>query len=113
MKVYYEEMDGQLFPQWLLLPATSLHAPLSVQLDAPFERMEAEDFHDDITVVTVTQAALAIRAIDETHFVLHTDQVKNDLETHIPDSVDYYLIRLEDLEEVLQMNVKPYFSSPS
>ena len=56
MKVYYEEMDGQLFPQWLLLPATSLHAPLSVQLDAPFERMEAEDFHDDLTVVTVTQA---------------------------------------------------------
>ncbi|MFK3937541.1 hypothetical protein ACI2JA_08515 [Alkalihalobacillus sp. NPDC078783] len=112
MKVYYEEIDSQLFPQWLLLPATSLDTSLTVQIDAPFERMEPEDFHDDLTVVTVTQAALAIRSIDETHFVLHTDQVKNDLETHIPDSIDYFLIRLEDLEEVLQMSVKPYFSCP-
>lgn len=112
MKVYYEEIDGHLFPQWLLLPATSHSSSLSVQLDAPFERMEAEDFHDELTIVTVTQAALAIRPVDETHFVLHTDQIRNDLEVQMPESVDYYLIRLDDLEEVLHMNIKPYFSRP-
>lgn len=113
MKVYYEELDGELFPQWLLVPATKNSGTLSFNLTSPFERIEAEDFHDELTIVTVTQAALAIRPLDDTHFVLYTDQITSDLDVHIPDAVDYYLIRLEDLEEILQMSVRPYFISPN
>ncbi|MDQ0207465.1 hypothetical protein [Alkalicoccobacillus murimartini] len=111
MKVYYEELDGNLLPQWLLLPAPNTFGSLTVNLSAPFERMEAEDFHDELTIVTITQAALAIRPADQNQFILHTDQASKDLEVSMPADIDYYLIRLEDLEEVLQMNVRSFFNS--
>lgn len=115
LSVYYDELDGQLYPVWMLLPARTDEEYINYSIEAPFERFYPEDFHDDLKIVTVTQAALTKCPLVEQQFNIHIPAIKQDLISQdIPvDTIynaDYFLVRMDDLEEVLQFNIKNGFA---
>jgi len=113
-KVYYEDIDGELHPMWILLQASTSEETVSYTIDSPFERFWPEDFHDSMVVITVTQAALHRDPFNEKDFSVSIPQVVKDLTDnkgnleHLYDA-DYFLVRLDDLEELLQMNVRTLY----
>ncbi|WP_100406636.1 hypothetical protein [Bacillus solitudinis] len=116
LSVYYDEIDGGFYPQWMLLPADTGEEYANYSIEAPFERFWPEDFHDSMTVVTVTQASLVRDPFNEKNFSVHIPSVVDDLTKnggnmeHINDS-QYFLVRFDDLEELLQMNVRRFYLS--
>ncbi|WP_062052406.1 hypothetical protein [Bacillus sp. JCM 19034] len=116
LSVYYDEIDGLLNPQWMLMliPCNTSEEYITVAVDAPFERFWPEDFHDALSVTTVTQAALTKDPFNNKQFSVHIPTVLSDLKYQNKsmdiDSIDYFLVRLDDLEELLLMNVRSFFS---
>lgn len=99
----------------MLLPARTEKEYELYSVSAPFEKFYPEDFHDELAVVTVTQGAITRCPFVAGQFDIHIPTVKNDLEAkgQHEDNIynaDYFLVRIEDLEEVLQMNVRLCFS---
>lgn len=112
--VYYEDIDGQLQPQWLLVPAFASEEAPSYSLTAPFERFYPEDFNDHHMILSVSQGALMKNPAASSHFSIHLPTVQRDLTVngHPAQAIygaDFFLIRMEDLEEVLQMDVRGCF----
>ncbi|MCM2677739.1 hypothetical protein [Alkalicoccobacillus plakortidis] len=114
LRVYYDEIDGQINPQWMLVSAITNDEYVSYTIDSPFERFYQEDFHDEMSIVTVNSAALTRDPFKDRQFSVHIPSVKKDMEfakLH-PDNIyeaDFYLIRVADLEELLQFDVSKYF----
>lgn len=113
--VYYDEMDGQLLPMWMLLPVRTGKEYETYSINAPFERFYPEDFNETMKIITVTQGALTRCPFVEQQFDIHIPTVKQDLLSQRipPDSIyeaDYFLVRMDDLEEVLQFNIKNGFA---
>ncbi|MBM7839051.1 hypothetical protein JOC54_002321 [Alkalihalobacillus xiaoxiensis] len=111
LDVYYEELDGQLYPVWLMVPAQSSEEYLPVVLNAPFERIE--EIHDSMTLVSVTMNALSRDPQEEQKFSIHLLTVYHELQQmgRVPDSLDsaFFLIQMADLEELLQFEVRRLF----
>lgn len=110
--VYYDEIDGLLLPQWILLPIRTNHQYVTYTVEAPFERFFPEDFHDELPIITVTQGALT-KGTNPYQFNIHLPSVQNDLArmNHFEQTMNesgYFLVRIEDLEEVLQFEVRTY-----
>lgn len=114
LSVYYDEIEGELLPVWLLLPVQNEKEYETYTINAPFERFFQEDFHDAMKLVTVTQAALTRCPFINQQFNIHIPTLKNDLLSQqlSPEQIyhaDYFIVRLEDLEELLQMNIREQF----
>ncbi|MET3508424.1 hypothetical protein [Halalkalibacter oceani] len=114
LRVYYDEIDGELHPQWLLLPANTSEEYATYTVVAPFERFWPEDFHDSMAVITVTQAALVRDPFHEKDFSIHIPRVVEDLASNGGNmeslhNAEYFLVRFDDLEELLQMNVRRFY----
>lgn len=115
LSVYYDEIDGELNPTWILLPAKTSEEYENYSIEAPFERFYPEDFHDCLNIVTVTQGAMTKCPFIDMQFDIHIPTVKQDLlaQGKHGDSIyeaDYFLVRMDDLEEVLQMEVRNKFN---
>lgn len=114
IRVYYDELDGKLYPKLILLPNQPVYQQklhnLQYTLQSPFERMHQEDFHDDLKIISVSQGALK-QSLEATYqFHLNLEQLKKDLEHmhHDPDAVyetDYFSVLVDELEELLSYDV--------
>jgi hypothetical protein len=114
-KVYYENIDGEVNPIWMLLKANTSEDYVTYTVDAPFERFWPEDFHDSMAVITVTQAALNLDLFNEKEFSVNIPQVISDLtdnrdKMEYLHEADFFLVRFDDLEELLQMNVRRLYT---
>ncbi|TSB47155.1 hypothetical protein [Alkalicoccobacillus porphyridii] len=114
LNVYFDELDGILNPQWMLITTKTDEEYMSVTIDSPFERFYQEDFHDEMAIITVTSGAMTRDPFKDRQFSIHIPTVKIDMTSNDihPDNIyqaDYFLIRLEDLEELLQFDVSKYF----
>ncbi|KMK77712.1 hypothetical protein [Alkalihalobacillus pseudalcaliphilus] len=114
LSVYYDEMDGELQPQWMLLPADFSGTYATYSLNMPYQRFYMEDFHDDLAIITVTQASLTKDAFYPHGYAIHIEQLRQDLrqngQSTSIEHADYFLVRFDDLEDVLQMSVRNQFS---
>ena len=114
-RVYYEELDGDLHPQRVLIQPHIQYEISRHELNAPFERFYDEDFHDDLKVLTITQASLARDSFNDTVFHINIEQVKAELYStglnpeHVY-SADYLLFMMSDLEEIMQMELRHLFT---
>ncbi|GAE31912.1 hypothetical protein [Halalkalibacter hemicellulosilyticus] len=111
LSVYYNEIDGHLYPQWLLLNATMKKEFVSYSINPPFERFHSEDFHDSMSILSVSQGALLRDPVDRTRFSIHIPTVVNDAINNGSNinsiyNASHFLIQIEELEEFLQMNVR-------
>ncbi|WP_062049255.1 hypothetical protein [Bacillus sp. JCM 19034] len=107
--VYYDEIDGQLHPKWLLATAFLQDEYANYSVEAPFERFHPEDFHDSMSIITVSQGALLRDPFCLTRFSIHIptvihDAVSNGSNIHF--NFSHFLILIDELEELLQMNVR-------
>lgn len=115
LSVYYDEIDGELYPERLLLPIPADKQHVTYSIEAPFERFYSEDFHDSIKIATVTQAALRRDPFNANCFSISISQVIRDLKmnnnyTESLNDMDYFIIQMADLEELMQMNVRDRFA---
>ncbi|OLS34187.1 hypothetical protein BTR22_19045 [Alkalihalophilus pseudofirmus] len=113
-KVYYEDIDGELHPIWFLLKIDTSERFARYTVDAPFERFWPEDFHDSMSVITVAQAALVRDPFDSKIFSINLNQVIEDLEAQQANAsqlheASYFLVRIDDLEELLQLSVRELY----
>lgn len=114
LKVYYEEIDGEIRPMWMLLPARTEKEYETYTINAPFERFYPEDFYDSLKIITVTQAAMTRNPYVDQQIQIHIPTVQSDLckqgiyQNAIYDA-DYFLVRMDDLEEVLQFDIRNVF----
>ncbi|NEU29263.1 hypothetical protein GN156_00495 [bacterium LRH843] len=113
IRVYYDDIDGNLNPQWILLPIQNKETA-AYSIDAPFERFWPEDFHDSLAVLTVTQAALLRDQSNLRNFSIFIPRVLEDLTSASSNNsllheAEYFLVRLDDLEEVMKMDVRRCF----
>ncbi|MEC2073201.1 hypothetical protein [Alkalihalophilus marmarensis] len=115
LKVYYDEIDGELQPKWVMLPwSEAEHHVRTYSVEAPFERFYQEDFHDDLKLVSVTQGALTQCPFIDHQFDINLQQVQRDLirQDHDPEAVyetNYYVVLVDDLEELLNYSVSDRF----
>ncbi|MFA9459165.1 hypothetical protein ACERJO_20800 [Halalkalibacter sp. AB-rgal2] len=111
LSVYYNEIDGHLHPQWLLMNASMENEYVSYSISPPFERFHSEDFHDSMSILSVSQGAMVRDPVDRTRFSIHIPTVVNDAVNSGSNINSIYnsslfLIQIEELEEFLQMNVR-------
>ncbi|WP_368504914.1 hypothetical protein AB3N04_04490 [Alkalihalophilus sp. As8PL] len=116
MRVYYDEIDGHLYPKLLIVPATTDKLKPSYQLDIPFERFHVEDFHDEFKGLTITLGELIRVANHETTFSVHIPSVRTFLtqrygsDQHL-ENLEHFVILIDDLEELLQVDVRKWLNS--
>lgn len=111
LNVYYDEIDGKLYPKWLLATAVMQDEYANYSVEAPFERFYLEDFHDSMSFITVSQGALVRDPFSLTRFSIHIPSVINDAisighDMHSIYNVGHFLISIDEIEELLQMNVR-------
>lgn len=111
-KIYYDEIDGNLHPKWGLLPNFLQEECKEViySVESPFERFSQEDFNDEMKLVTVSQGALTACPLYNHQFKINIEQLIRDLtrQNHHIDSIysiDYFVILVDDLEELLNYDV--------
>ncbi|OIJ12701.1 hypothetical protein BKP37_12945 [Anaerobacillus alkalilacustris] len=113
-KVYYDEIDGELRPMWLILPVNIDGAFSYYSLQAPFERFYPEEFYGDMKNVTVSQGEL-VRCVDDPYsFGISLDLLtnyltKNGYPLEVIHEADNFIVRFDDLEELLQFDVRGIF----
>ncbi len=116
MKIYYDEIDGNLYPKLLIVPfsADDYTNRVSIDITAPFERMYAEDFHDDFKALTITQTEMLRDHDMETVILIDIELVKrfmknNSIDESMMPEVEYLVMLLDDVEELLQMDVRRFY----
>jgi hypothetical protein len=116
MRVYYDELEGLLYPKLLIVPASTEQLTPTYKLDVPFERFNAEDFHDEFKGLTITLGELIRVANHETTFSVHIPSVRTFLtqrygsDQHL-EGIEHFVILLDDLEELLQVDVRKWVNN--
>lgn len=114
LRVYYDDIDGALHPQWMLVPCNTSEDFATYSLDAPFERFWPEDFHDSMSVVTVSQASLVRDPFRDKDFLINVVQTLEELKANggnieFFNESEYFLVRMDDLEEIMQMQIRQFY----
>ena len=115
-KVYYDDVDGVLHPVWALLESNFEDDFVYYSLNAPFERFFPEDFYDDMQSITVTQGDLVRCPVENFSFGISIPMLKRYLQKNHQDpnlvyDVEFFIVRFDDLEELMQFNVRGIFRS--
>lgn len=114
-KIYYDDIDGELYPKWVLLPnGTTDNGFITYNIESPFERFYQEDFHNELKLITVSQGSLTTNPFLRNQFNVNLEQLTLDLAKQgIPgDAIyetDYFIVLVDDLEELLQYDVRNFF----
>lgn len=116
MKIYYEEIDGMMHPKLLIVPfSTDTQVErLSINIEAPFERMYPEDFHDDFKGLTISQGEMLRDHVKDTTILIDLElvkrfMIKNDINPTMIFEVEYFVMLLDDIEEILQLDVRRFY----
>ncbi|UOE96041.1 hypothetical protein [Alkalihalobacillus sp. LMS39] len=117
LRVYFDDSNGILQPLWLLVPVRFSKEYEEYILEGPVDRFFSEDFHDCLSFVSVTQAAL-LKGPEPSQFKIHIPTVVDDLNLkgrcgELIGQADYFLIMISDLEEVLHMNMERVYKLSS
>lgn len=132
--VYYEEdpVESHLVPQKLNIyfgaGVIKWDESYFYQLlEAPFQRMTPADWYDeDVMSVTISQGELLRNPDKPGHFGIHLPSLKQRLEQELVrdlknlglqadhvnigyEVIQQFIINLADLEEIMQMDVRPYY----
>lgn len=112
LKVYYDEIDGELYPKLVLLPNILNQDSflLTYSVESPFERFYQEDFHDELILISVSQGALTSCPFYEHQFDINVERLRMDLERqgYYPEAIyetDYFTVLVDDLQELLDFDV--------
>ncbi|QGQ95893.1 hypothetical protein EHS13_13915 [Paenibacillus psychroresistens] len=118
MKIYYDQLDdGLLAPIWMLLPIHTLEWQLErfyVSFNSPYEQFTTNVF-DAKPLYIIVQMEDLFRNWKERESIgislhsIHKRFNTNNEELIISD-IEYMLVRILDIEEVLQMNIQSLFS---
>ncbi|WP_026701472.1 hypothetical protein [Salibacterium aidingense] len=109
MKVYYEEIDGELQAKWVLVKTDGEQrgALRFYNVSQPIERFYEEDFAD-LAILSVDIGELVRDPFDDYVFAINTNMVQSRLESsgHDPamlEEAEYFIMLVEDLEEVMSV----------
>ncbi|QGQ95811.1 hypothetical protein EHS13_13460 [Paenibacillus psychroresistens] len=122
MKVYYDEFEGGLSPVWMIVPINLIEWQLErfyISLSTPFEQFTTNDFDSNQLYLTV-QIEDLIRNWNEQDSVgislssirsrFESQKSNNDIDVEfICTDIEQLVIRMSDIEEVLQMNIRSYY----
>ncbi|MDQ0299689.1 hypothetical protein J2S78_002109 [Salibacterium salarium] len=113
MWVYYEEIDGELNPKWVIvkaeLPEESSTTYYSIS--QPFGRFHEEDFHDDFQALSIDMSELVRDPFQDYSVGIDCDLIKNRLQSeglsaeNIYYDVEYFIMLCDDLEEVMSLDL--------
>ncbi|MCJ8008941.1 hypothetical protein ACFFF5_21240 [Lederbergia wuyishanensis] len=116
MKIFYEEIDGMLNPKLMIIPFSAETQTHRVQVDveASFEQMYSDDFHDDFKALTITQGEMLRDHFKETTFLIDIKLVeqsllKQEIYPELIYEIDYFVMLIDDVEELLQMDVRRFY----
>jgi hypothetical protein len=122
LKVYYDQFEDGLAPVWMLLPINTLEWQLErfyVSLSTPFEQFTTDDFDTNQLYVSVHIEDL-IRNWKERESIgislssilqrFKTQKSNNEIdEEYVISDIEHMVVRMSDIEEVLQMNIRSYY----
>lgn len=115
MKIFYDEIDGELHPKLMIVPYSSTDSNrLEINLIGPFERMHPEDFHDDFQGLTISLGEMLRDPFDDNTFSIDLELVekylvKNGISTLVMAEIEYFVMLIDDIEELMQMNVRRFY----
>lgn len=114
MKVFYDEVDGELFPKLLIVQADIDKEHMSIDVSGPFIRMFPEDFHDDFKGLTISQGEMLRDHFNETTFLIDIKLVKQfmlkrEINPALIYELEYFVMLLDDVEELLQMDLRRFY----
>lgn len=115
MKIFYDEIDGELHPKLMIVPYSSTDSNrLEINLIGPFERMHPEDFHDDFQGLTISQGEIMRDHFDKLTFLIDLKLVENYLVQNgisplMMADIEYFVMLIDDIEELLQMDFKRFY----
>jgi hypothetical protein len=123
LRVYYDQFEDLLAPVWMLLPINILEWQLErfyMALSTPFEPFKTEDFDNNQPNVAVelediirnwkdcTSIGISLSSIRK-HF--EVKQKLNDIaEKYTISNIEHLVVRIADIEAVLQMNIRNYYT---
>ncbi|WP_141432456.1 hypothetical protein [Bacillus sp. 03113] len=104
--VYYDELDGQLYPKWLLLKPSKDDITY-YSIDSPYERI-----YDlgDLRLITLELADL-LRNDNNNDLGINLIHIEKRLtgtsfhRSHI-DEIDYFILLVDDVQEIMEYTLK-------
>jgi hypothetical protein len=111
-KVMFEYYEGQKVPMWYVIDLKNSDIvwgdlTLYVPVNAPFEEFDPNDFHYDTINVSVFSHELLTNITKPNQFGLNVQSMVERVEILERDisEVDFFVIPMNDLEELLQYSV--------
>jgi hypothetical protein len=110
-KFYYEYLDGETVPQWLVINVKESEInwckefiPVSIQ--HPIEMFDSNELERDSMSVSISPSELTLTS-NENQVGIDSILLKDRLDKHGVEifELDYLLIRIVDLEEILSMTI--------
>ncbi|MGJ9384298.1 hypothetical protein [Salipaludibacillus sp. CF4.18] len=114
MWVYFEEIDGELQPKWLIVKAiTDVKCPYYT-VNGPFERMLEEDMLD-FHAFTVPLGDMIRDPFKENSIGVPVYKFKADLESkgidpNLFNDIDYFIMLVDDVQELIEVNISRQLS---
>ncbi len=114
MKIFSEEIDGMAYPKLLIVPANLSAEHVVVDTTASFSRMYPEDFHDDFKALTISQGEMLRDHFKKNTFLIDIklvkeSMIKQEINPTLIYDVEYFVMLLDDVEELLQMDVRRFY----
>ncbi|WP_416149451.1 hypothetical protein ACM26V_00175 [Salipaludibacillus sp. HK11] len=105
MWVYYEEIDGELQPKWLILKARTNEQCSYYYIDGPYNRMYDGDMYDmtaySISLKDINRDPLQENCLIISNIKLEQSLKRNNYDETMIHEIDYYIILIEDVQELL------------
>ncbi|RAV18851.1 hypothetical protein [Paenibacillus contaminans] len=117
--VFYTEHEDELAPIWMIVrfgrgniqwDKTNVYIPVT----APFKRLRAEDFHDEVLGLSIAQTEMILHPEQAGKFGIHLPAVLKRIDKmrgeefampFLLEDIEQFIIQMADIEEVLQMSV--------
>lgn len=110
-KVFYDDYEGKKVPYIMVVNvkdnAMNWNENIfTIQVQAPFELYSADDFDHDAMNISIHLDDLTLRS-KENNIGINLESIKKRLDAHNADYYDIsnFVIRIEDIEEVLQSTI--------
>ncbi|MBP3041877.1 hypothetical protein J9303_20890 [Bacillaceae bacterium Marseille-Q3522] len=106
MKIFFEELDGELQPKWLLIKPSRNNITF-YPIDFPFERI---DDLEDLRFMTIEMADLVKNPKNENQFgvnLLHVEKRLSRTGFHRSylDEIDYFILLVDDVQEIMEYDL--------
>jgi hypothetical protein len=117
IKVFYDYHDEGLKPFTMVVSFKARELKWNeqacyIQLDAPFQKQNTEDFSDDVLGCAVWLEDLMINVDKPNTFGVNLMQIRRrlNIEDEANEDEFNFMIRMVDIEEVLQTDIKSFYN---